>query len=208
VQDIIRLPEAIMSIVDTSSRTAETSTPIHSTIAERWSPRSFEAAEVLDERRLTAALEAARWAPSANNFQPARFLVARRGTPEFATVVENLRGFNQAWADRAGALVVAVAETVGDDGAPRRWAEYDLGQAMAYFTIQAHHDGLHVHQMGGIDAEGLSAAFDLPVHLVPVTVAAVGTLASPESLPDETLRARELSPRSRLPLSTLLLPIP
>ncbi|WP_291045384.1 nitroreductase family protein [Herbiconiux sp.] len=197
-----------MSIVDTPSRTAETSTPIHSTLAERWSPRSFEATEPLDEKRLTAALEAARWAPSANNSQPARFIVARRGTQEFATVVENLMGFNQAWADRAGALVVAVAETAGDDGAPRRWAEYDLGQAMAYFTVQAHHTGLHVHQMGGFDAAGLASAFGLPAHLVPLTVAAIGTLASPDALPDDTLRARELSPRTRLPLSTLLLPTP
>ncbi|MCS5722966.1 nitroreductase family protein [Herbiconiux sp. CPCC 203407] len=197
-----------MSIVDIPSRTAETSTPIHSTLAERWSPRSFEAAETLDEQRLTAALEAARWAPSANNSQPARFIVARRGTPEFTTVVENLMSFNQAWADRAGALVVAVAETVGDHGAPRRWAEYDLGQAMAYFTVQAHHDGLHVHQMGGIDPAGLASAFGLPAHLVPVTVAAVGTLASPDALPDDTLRARESAPRTRLPLDTLLLPTP
>lgn len=197
-----------MSIVDTPSRTALTSTPIHSTLAERWSPRSFEATEPLDEQRLTAALEAARWAPSANNSQPARFIVARRGTPEFASVMQNLMGFNQAWADRAGALVVAVAETVGYDGSPRRWAEYDLGQAMAHFTIQAHHDGLHVHQMGGIDAAGLASAFGLAAHLVPLTVAAVGTLAAPDALPDETLRARELSPRTRLPLSTLLLPTP
>lgn len=195
-----------MTIVDTPTRAAQTSAPIHPTLAGRWSPRSFDVAAPLDERRLTAALEAARWAPSANNSQPARFVVARRGTPEFETVVDNLMGFNRVWADRAGALVVAVAETAGDDGARRRWAEYDLGQAMAYFTIQAHHDGLHVHQMGGFDPAGLAAAFGLPEHLTPVTVAAIGTLAPADALPDDTLRARESAPRTRLPLDTLLLP--
>ncbi|MFB2585061.1 nitroreductase family protein [Herbiconiux liukaitaii] len=200
-----------MTITDTPARTprtAETSTPINSTIAERWSPRSFVATEPIDEHRLTAALEAARWAPSAANTQPARFIVARRGTPEFDTVVQNLLRFNQVWAQSASALIVAVAETVGDDGAERRWAEYDLGQAMAYFSIQAHHDGLHVHQMGGFDAAALAAAFALPERLTPVTVAALGTLDTPEALPDDTLRTRETSPRTRLPLDTLLLPTP
>jgi nitroreductase len=195
-----------MSIIDTPTRTAQTSTPVSPTIAERWSPRSFAAtAGPLDEQRLTAALEAARWAPSANNSQPARFIVARRGTPEFSRVFDALLGFNQVWAGSASVLVVAVAETVGADERPRPWAEYDLGQAMAYFTLQAHHDGLHVHQMGGFDRAALAEAFALPESLTPLTVAAVGVLGSPDDLADDTLRARETAPRTRLPLAELLL---
>ena len=194
-----------MTITDTTrpafDRAASTSAPILPTLAERWSPRSFDAAKPIDETVLTAALEAARWSPSAANSQPARFIVARRGTPEFDTVAATLMGFNSAWAGSAAVLIVAVAEVADADGKPRRWAEYDLGQAMAHLSVQAHHDGLHVHQMGGFDA----AAFSLPEALVPVTVTALGHLAPADALPDETLRARETAPRTRVPLADLLL---
>ncbi|MGD8193729.1 nitroreductase family protein [Herbiconiux sp. P18] len=186
-------------------RAAETSAPILPTLAERWSPRSFEAARPIDESALTAALEAARWAPSAANSQPARFIVARRGSEAFDLIAGTLMGFNSVWAGSAGAFVVGIAEVTDADGKPRRWAEYDLGQAIAHLSVQAHHDGLHVHQMGGFDAAALAQAFDLADSLVPLTVTALGTLASPDALPDDSLRARELAPRTRLPLDELLL---
>ena len=81
----------------TLSRTAVTSAPIHSVLAERWSPRSFDPSVEIAEEKITAALEAARWSASASNSQPWRFIVARRGTAEHATIVENLVGFNQTW---------------------------------------------------------------------------------------------------------------
>lgn len=194
----------ITEVPESIDHAAETSTPINEVLAERWSPRSFDASQPLDERKLTAALEAARWAPSAANSQPSRFIVARRGSRAFDTVVANLRGFNTVWAVSAGALVVGVAEVRDTEGAERPWGKYDLGQAMAQFSMQAHHDGLHVHQMGGFDAEGLRTAFSIDERFEPVSVAAVGTLASPDALPDP-LREREVAPRTRLPLSELVL---
>ncbi|WP_167131996.1 nitroreductase family protein [Paramicrobacterium chengjingii] len=186
-------------------RIAVTSSPISEVIASRWSPRSFDVTVAVPEAKLTSALEAARWAASAANTQPWRFIVARRGTAEHAAIVENLLGFNQQWAVTAAALIVNVAETVTEDGTDRRWAEYDLGQAAATLTLQAHKDGLHVHQMGGFDPEGLHAAFDLDERFRVVSVAALGVLAGPEALPDETLRAREVAPRERRPLDEIVL---
>src|SRR5690349_10969910 len=138
-----------MSLTDTVTRTADTSFPLLPVLAERWSPRAFDTEAVIDDDKLTAALEAARWSPSANNSQPWRFIVARRGSAAFDTIVANLMGFNQMWAGAAGALVVALAEVVDADGNERRWATYDVGQAVAHLSVQAHHDGLHTHQMGG-----------------------------------------------------------
>ena len=198
-----------MTLIDTPasgvSRAAETSTPIHPALAERWSPRSFQKTTPIDESVLTAALEAARWAPSAGNSQPARFIVARRGSEAFGLIEKNLMGFNAVWAGSAAVLLVGVVETVDAEGKPRRWAEYDLGQALAHLTVQAQHDGLHVHQMGGFEVDALRAAFDLPEQLVPVTVTALGVLDTPDALPDEVLRAREVAPRSRLPLAEIVL---
>lgn len=192
-----------MSIA-TPSRRAETSTPISDVLANRWSPRSFDASVEVAETTLTAALEAARWAPSASNTQPWRFIVARRGTPEHATIVENLMGFNQLWAESAAVLIVNVAITATADGTPLRWAEYDLGQAVAHLSVQAHRDGLHVHQMGGIVTEGLRAAFGLSDEMEPVSVTALGVLGAPENLPDK-LREREIAPRLRKPLDELFI---
>ncbi|MBO1738095.1 nitroreductase family protein [Leifsonia sp. TF02-11] len=192
-----------MSLIDTTTRTADTSLPLLPVLAERWSPRAFDTEAVIDETKLTAALEAARWSPSANNSQPWRFIVARRGTAAFDTIVANLMGFNQVWAGAAGALVVALAEVVDTEGNERRWATYDVGQAVAHFSVQAHHEGLHTHQMGGFDAEGLRAAFDLDQRFAPVSVTAVGMLGDVDALP-APLRERELAPRTRNALDDLL----
>lgn len=187
-----------------ADRATGSSQPLAPLLEERWSPRSFDAEHELDDATVDALLEAARWSASASNHQPRRFIVGRRGTDTFVKIDEQLMGFNQAWAFRASALLVAVAEVETEDGERRRWAEYDLGQAMAALTVQAHHEGLHVHQMGGFDVDGLRAAFDLPERLVPVAVAAVGKAAGPEQL-EEKAAAREVAPRERMGLDELVL---
>ncbi|MDY0911798.1 nitroreductase family protein [Rathayibacter festucae] len=192
-------------MTDTATRTASTSAPILDVLAERWSPRSYDATAAIADETLTSLLEAARWSPSAGNSQPSRFIVARRGTPEFDSIVGTLVGFNAAWAGSAAALIVALAETVDEKGEARPWAVYDLGQAVAHLSVQAHHEGLHVHQMAGFDKDGVRTAFGVDARLDPVTVAAVGVLAGPEALSNDVLRERETAPRTRLPLEELVL---
>lgn len=186
------------------TRSAATEAPVLDILAERWSPRAFAADETVDETRLASALEAARWAPSANNSQPWRFVVARRGTPAHARIHDALVGFNQAWAGDAAVLIVAVAETADADGKPRGFAAYDLGQAVAHLSVQAHHDGLHVHQMGGFDHDALRTAFALDARFEPLTVIALGPIGDPATLPD-VLQQREAAPRERRPLSDSLI---
>ncbi|CAN5144181.1 nitroreductase family protein [soil metagenome] len=194
-----------MSITSSETvRHARTAHPIVDLLDERWSPRSFDETAVVDENTLTALLEAARWAPSAANFQPRRFVVARRGTAEFDAIVAALSAGNQPWAPRASVLIVGIAVAIDPDGKPYRWAEYDLGQSLAHLTVQAHAEGLHVHQMGGFDAAALAETFDLGSTLVPVSVTAVGTVADAARL-GERYESRELADRDRLPLEELVL---
>ncbi|RFA18016.1 nitroreductase family protein [Subtercola boreus] len=193
-----------MTFTDTTTRTAETSAPILEVLAGRWSPRSFDKTAEVSETVLTSALEAARWSASASNTQPWKFIVGRRGTPVFDLINKNLMVFNQAWTPNASVLIVNVAEVVDETGKARRWGMYDLGQAVASLTVQAHADGLHVHQMGGIEVEGLREAFDLGERWEPLTVTALGVLAPAENLPDEKTRAREVAPRERKPLSEIV----
>ncbi|MFJ4254450.1 nitroreductase family protein [Microbacterium sp. NPDC090003] len=181
-------------------RTAPTEHPVLEVLAERWSPRAFDAENAIDEAKLAASLEAARWTPSANNSQPWRFIVARRGTALHAQVVDSLVGFNQAWAVNAAVLVVAVAETATEDGTPITHALYDLGQAVAHFSVQAHHEGLLVHQMSGFDPEAVREFADLEPRFSAVTVFAVGEFGDVTALP-EVLQQRETAPRVRRPIA-------
>lgn len=187
-----------------SSRTAQTSAPVLDAIAERWSPRSFDSDHSLPEGALRSLFEAARWAPSANNSQPWRFIITRRGSESFAQIESTLAGNNRLWAGRAAALVVNVAETADAEGTPRKFAEYDLGQAVAHLSVQAQSEGLHLHQMGGFDREAIHAAFNLEERFTPVSITAIGAIGSHEQL-SEPLREREAAPRVRLPLEDLVL---
>lgn len=180
------------------SRSAETSTPILPVLAERWSPRSFDPTRSLTMADLTPAFEAARWAPSANNAQEWRFLVGFRGDATFETMTAHLSGWNASWAPTAGAIVVGMFEDDPENKA-REYAAYDLGQAVAHFSVQAHADGLFVHQAAGFEREAMAAAFNVPETWKPFVVFAVGHLGAPELL-NETLLARETAPRVRRPL--------
>ncbi|MGJ0204148.1 nitroreductase family protein [Leucobacter sp. gxy201] len=185
-------------------RAAQTSAPVIDALAERWSPRAFDTDHTFRENALRSIFEAARWAPSANNTQPWRFILARRGSESFAKIESALMGFNQAWAGSAAALVVNIAEVVDPEGNPRTWAEYDLGQAVAHFSVQAHSEGYFTHQMGGFERERIIADFGLDERLKPISITAIGTMGSLDQLP-EKLRERETAPRERIVVEDLLL---
>ncbi len=186
-------------------KTASTTVPVHPLLAERWSPRGFEQGHEIGDDSLAALLEAARWAPSAQNSQPWRFLVTRRGDEAHGQLFAALAPGNQAWAGAASALILVAARTVGDGGRPEPWALYDTGQAVAALVTQAQADGLAVHQMGGFDTAAVRAGFGLGDDLTPVVIVAIGRLDHAPDLP-EALAARETAPRTRRPLSDLLLP--
>src|SRR5437016_10195717 len=188
-------------------KTASTAVSVYPLLAERWSPRGFDRAHEIGDEALAALLEAARWAPSAGNSQPWRFLVTRRGEPAHDRLYAALAPGNQAWAGAASALILVAARTTGDDGRPQPWALYDTGQAVAALVTQAQADGLAVHQMGGFDTDAVRAGFGLADALTPVVVLAVGRQDSAAGLPGP-LAAREAAPRTRHPVSDLLLPAP
>ncbi len=172
--------------------------PVHDLVAQRFSPCAF-AARAVEPAVLRSLFEAARWAPSAANGQPWRFVVATQADPEVhAAFVGALAEGNQRWARAAPALVFAVVEPTRGDGKPNPYARYDLGQAVAWLSVEATARGLRVHQMGGFDADRARAAAGIPAAFDVVTAIALGHPGDPEGLPDD-LRAREAAPRQRRP---------
>lgn len=194
-----------MSIATQSTdRAAITDADLIPVLRDRGSPRSFDATAEVEDVIISTVLEAARWAPSAMNSQPWRFIVAKRGNASFAKIHESLMGFNKVWADSASVLLVALTETEDAEGKPRPWAQYDLGQAVSTMIVQASAEGLHAHQMAGFDADHIRASFDVEAQLAPITVVALGYLGAADALPD-VLREREIAPRERKSLSDIVL---
>ena len=178
--------------------------PIHELLAQRWSPRGFDASRDVSPADLSSLLEAARWGASGGNTQPWRVLVARRGSEDHARVFATLAPGNQLWAGAAPLLIVMLAKTAFPDGKPHPSAEYDAGHAAALLSIQAEALGLSVHQMGGFDKPRLAEEFGLDADLLPKAVIAVGYLDPVADLPEQ-LAARERAPRTRMALSEFIL---
>jgi nitroreductase len=184
---------------------AKTDHPVHEFIRNRWSPRAFSD-KTLSPETLRSLFEAARWAPSSSNEQPWAFLVATKQDPEnHAKTLRTLVEFNQAWAQHAPVLVIAVSEMeFARNNTPNRNAFYDTGAAVAHLTMEATARGLFVHQMAGFDPHKASELFSIPRGWEPIAVFAIGFPGDPDSLPDK-LRERELAPRSRKPISEFVM---
>jgi len=137
---------------------------------------------------------------SAGNTQPARFLVGRRGDSTYARIFEVLNRGNKTWAGAAAVLLLACAVTTNEKG-PIPHADYGVGLASENLVLQAVAEGLVAHQLGGFDVDAARTAFALPADVRPLAVIAIGTPGSPDLLPDDRTRDRELAPRRRIPLA-------
>jgi nitroreductase len=178
---------------------------VHPLLAGRRSLRALDPAP-LEDAETAALLEAARWAPSAMNAQPWRFLVGRVGDdgPDAThrALEAALAGGNRAWAHRAPLLIAAAVRTVEADGRARTYGPYELGLAVANLSLQAEALGLVTHQMGGFDAAAVAESLGVPDDYAVLVVLAVGRPGDPAQLP-EWAQQRESAPRERLPLGEI-----
>lgn len=183
----------------TSTRIADH--PIDQLFIDRWSPRAFTG-EPLPQADLATMIEAARWAPSAFNSQPWRFVYAHYGTPAFADLLDALIPFNQAWARNASVLLFAVSSpTFTRPGKSETQISvshsFDTGAAFAHLALQATRLGWFAHGMGGFDHGKARAAMAVPTdHRIEAAVA-IGRIGALDVLPDY-LRKQEVPSGRRL----------
>jgi nitroreductase len=173
---------------------------------DRWSPRAFTG-EAIDARTLFTLFEAARWAPSAGNSQPWRFVYTLRGSPVWPAFVSFLNDNNRRWAANAAALVVLVSKTTqvrsGDAvPTPLRNHSFDSGAAWANLALQAVRSGWHTHAMGGFNRDQAREVLGVPQGYNVEVAIAIGRQAERGSLPAD-LQERE-QPNSRKPVGTLV----
>ncbi|WP_275786761.1 nitroreductase family protein [Pararhizobium gei] len=177
--------------------------PIEPSFLNRWSPRAFTG-ETISEEQLLTILEAGRWAPSAYNSQPWRFVYALRGTEQWDRIFPILNDFNQGWAKSASALVIIVSKThFTAPGATEATLSYshsfDTGAAWGSFAHQANLLGFQAHGMTGIHFDKAIDILGIPKGYRVEAAAAIGRLGDKAQLPDY-LQARE-TPSPRRPLS-------
>lgn len=180
------------------SRTPEH--PIDPLFADRWSPRSFSG-EAVPDSVLQSAFEAARWAPSALNAQPWRFVIARPGDARWDAFVAFLLPRNRLWAERASALVLILSHRFAErrgEIVENSSHSFDAGAAWANFAHQALLLGWHTHGIGGFDKAAAREALQIPDDYAIEAIVALGRQGSLDTL-DPEFHATE-APNARRPI--------
>jgi nitroreductase len=168
----------------------------------RWSPRAFDGSD-LPDADLHAMLEAARWAPSAFNSQPWRFLYAKRGDANWARFLDLLIPWNQSWAHSASVLMFILSDRMMEmkpgETSPSHSHSFDAGAAWACLALQATRMGYHAHGMSGVDFDRARVELAVPERFRVEAAAVVGKIGDPATL-SERLQAREF-PSGRKPVA-------
>lgn len=157
---------------------------------KRWSPRSFQEKEV-PEDVLMRLFEADQWAPSANNRQPWRFIIARKpkDREKFYSFINER---NRQWCEKAPILSMLISETNFQS------SPFDCGTAWGFLALQAARDGLITHAIGGFDKQKAVEVLGIPDSFMPCIVIAIGYQGEKSVLPVD-FQARE-HPSDRRPL--------
>ena len=176
--------------------------PVDPIFTARWSPRAFDRS-VIPDADLHTIFEAARWAPSAFNAQPWRFLYAKRESADWERFLALLMPFNQAWAQHAGVLIYLCSDTLMETKpgqiSPSHTHSFDTGAAWASMALQATMLGYHAHGMAGVWWDKVREELKVPDRFRVDAACVIGRTGSLDVL-DEKNRGREF-PSDRRPIA-------
>lgn len=176
--------------------------PVADIFVNRWSSRAMSG-EPITKDELMPLFEAARWAPSAWNEQPWRFVYTHSGTNLWRQLFDVLQPVNQVWAKNSSALIVVLSKNFFDrTGEKSDWHTFDAGSAWMSLALQASVNGLVVHAMGTLDYDKARKVLNVPPEFKIEIIIAVGKPGKKEELPSE-LQARE-TPNERKPLNAIV----
>lgn len=176
--------------------------PVDPIFLRRWSPRAFDRS-VIPDADLATIFEAARWAPSAFNYQPWRLLYAKREGADWDRFLSLLVPFNQSWAVNASVLIYLCSDTLMEmkpgQTSPSHTHSFDTGAAWASMALQATMLGYHAHGMAGVEWERVQAELKVPARIRVDAACVIGRVGSLDVL-DAKLQAREV-PSDRKPVA-------
>lgn len=152
-------------------------------IINRRSIRKFQNIPV-EEEKINAVLEAARWAPSGNNMQPARFIVVKDQDIRYALCQAD---HSQAWMMAAPVFIVAVADLMArvapestykvDEDSPEwevKRVIRDTAIATGYLLLEVENQGLGACWTGFFSQEDLRPILGLPDDKFVIAIIPVG----------------------------------
>jgi nitroreductase len=155
--------------------------------------------EAISNAVLFYLFEAARWAPSASNNQPWRFLYAKRDTPHWPTFFDLLVDFNKQWCAQAAVLGVIAAHTLFErNKKPSVTHGFDTGAAWENFALEGNSRDLVVHGMEGFDYQKAKEALNVPDEFAVLAMFAVGKKAPKENLPVDLQKREVPSTRKKI----------
>ena len=163
---------------------------------KRYSPRAMSGEGVSKEELMTL-LEAGRWAPSAFNAQPWRFVYALKGTPDFDLFLSFLLEGNQIWCKNAGAFVVVLSKKTSHDKFNATHM-LDTGSAWENIALQASEMNLIAHGMAGYNGEIVRKEFNVNDDYEIGLMIAIGKLGKIEDLPEPLQEREKPSDRNKL----------
>lgn len=165
--------------------------PIDPIYLQRWSPRAFSTKPIAKEK-LNAIFEAARWAPSAANFQPWRFVIVEKkeDKDKFLSFVNET---NVEWCKHAPVLVAIISKTTRNEAGDLNITHaFDTGAAWAYLTLEATRQGLITHGMGGFDRQKAKKVLQIPEEYDVQAITAIGYHDPNAELLPEKFKDREV----------------
>jgi len=187
-----------------NNKKATTDFEILPLISQRWSPRAFDN-KTLDYNDLMSIFEAGRWAASAMNEQPWRFVYANKENKElFDKIFDSLAEGNKIWVKNAPVLIAAFFRTkYSTTSKDNKNAKFDTGLAIQNMTLQALSKNIYLHPIAGFDFAILKSNLEISDNFEPALILAAGYLGNPDILPED-LKTRELAIRIRKNLNELV----
>jgi nitroreductase len=132
------------------------------TIGKRASLKSHLSAREVEHEKITKILDAARFAPSARNTQPWRFIVVRGKENVENVVTKAFFEFNQV-VKEAPVLIIASANPSDDDvHEGREYYLFDVGLAVENMLLAATDLGLVTHPMTAVNEDELRRVLHIP----------------------------------------------
>jgi len=170
-------------------------------IQKRESKRAFKPDPVSREK-IYRVLDAARWAPSAANMQPTRFLVLDK--KETIEKIKPALAEGNYWALAAPVIIVVFSKPELDYQSDRvKYYTFDAGQAVMSLIYAAVDNGLMAHPMAGFNGDRVKEIFNLPQDMDVIVVIAMGYRGDSSTL-DEVTRKKDMKERTRKPISEIV----
>ncbi len=147
---------------------------IEDLIWHRFSPRALSG-EALNEEAVLTLMEAARFAPSAFNEQPWRFIYSLQNDKSWTNILDTLVDFNKSWAKNSGAFLIVLSKNnFSHNNKENLTAKFDTGAAWQNIALQARALGLVAHGMSGFNYEAIREKFSISDDYTLIAIIALG----------------------------------